>query len=233
MHEGHRNRLKEQFLKNGLENFQPHNVLELLLFYTIPRKDTNEIAHRLINEFGSLSGVFDAPLTELTKVDGVGEHTATLIKLIPELLRVYSTDKFSGGIVISNREELYEFIKAEYIGCVNEKLLCLCFDNNGKLKQCACISEGTETVAEVNVKKIVQISLKTNASKIIVAHNHHNGVAAPSYQDIKVTSDLYKVLSPIGCNLVDHIIVAGNDCFSMASSKKFAPIFLGMNISGK
>ena len=95
MHDEHRKRVKENFRKGGLDGFQPHNVLEMLLFYSIPRRDTNEIAHMLINEFGSLAGVFDAPIEALTNVEGIGLESATLIKFIPEIFKVYEASKFS------------------------------------------------------------------------------------------------------------------------------------------
>ena len=101
LHEGHRQRLKERFIKNGLSDFEDHNVLELLLFYSVPRSDTNELGHKLLKKFGSLSNVFDAPVDELCKVEGIGLHSATLIKLIPELCNLYYVVKSDKVSVVS------------------------------------------------------------------------------------------------------------------------------------
>ncbi|MEG2852596.1 MAG: UPF0758 domain-containing protein, partial [Hydrogenoanaerobacterium sp.] len=108
-HAGHRKRLRERFIKNGLDNFEKHNVLELLLFNSVPRQDTNELAHRLMEEFGSLSGVFDAPVEELMKLDGIGENSAVLIKLIPAISKVYLDDKNTIGTLVRSTDESINF----------------------------------------------------------------------------------------------------------------------------
>ena len=130
MHEHHRKRMKERFLREGIENFEPHNVLELLLFYSIPQKDTNEIAHRLINRFGSLSAVFEASFSELIEIDGIKEHSATLIKLIPALAQRYVSEanSFSGSF-IPTIEEAGKYFKAKYIGATKEIVYLLLLDN--------------------------------------------------------------------------------------------------------
>lgn len=226
MHEGHRERLKKNFLANGLDSFEPHNALELLLFFSIPRKDTNEIAHMLINEFGSLYGVLEAPFEELVSLEGIGENTATLIKLIPELSRVYQKDKMKQGVKMENPAKIAEFVKSQFIGCVTEKVIALCFDNMGKLRNTSIISEGECDIAQVNIKRILRVTLKTNASSVIIAHNHPNGAASPSKQDIEMTLEVVKLLKAIGCKLRNHYIVADDECFSMANTPKYLSMFM-------
>jgi len=227
-HGGHRKRLKENFLENGLESFEPHNVLELLLFFSIPQKDTNDIAHALINEFGSVSAVFDAPYEDLLKVKGVGENTACLLKLIPEISRAYHTDKFDSNALVMSSKELEEYVKAQYIGCTVERVIAVCFDNTGKHKATKVISEGVENVAQVDVKRILQLVLKVNATNVVIAHNHPNGVAAPSRADLELTANLASVLSSIACRLSEHYIVAGDDCIALSKNKNFVRYFLNL-----
>ncbi len=227
MHDGHRQRLKRRFLDNGLSGFYDHNILELLLFYTIPRRDTNELAHTLINTFGSLSGVFDAPYEELIKVEGIGENTASLIKLITPLYGKYLEDKQSKCTKILSSDDAGGYFIAKYIGDnLVETAMLLSLDNKGCVINCDIISKGSVKMAEITSRKIVEIALKNNASSVIMAHNHPGGVAVPSSADVDVTRNLIKMLSTIDINLRDHIIVADNEYFSMADSPKFSLLFI-------
>lgn len=225
MHDGHRQRLKKRFLDNGLSSFYEHNILELLLFYTIPRRDTNELAHTLINTFGSLSAVFDAPYEELMKVDGIGENTASLIKLITPLYGKYLEDKLSNSVTITSTQEAGRYLTAKYIGVNIETAMLLCIDNKGRLINCDTISSGSIKMTEITARKVFEIALKNNASSVILAHNHPGGVAAPSSADVDATKNLIKVLSSIDVKLRDHIIIADHEYFSMADSPKFSLMF--------
>lgn len=227
MHDGHRQRLKKNFLDNGLSGFYDHNVLELLLFYTIPRRDTNELAHTLINTFGSLSAVFDAPYEELIKVDGVGDNTASLIKLLTPLYGRYLEDKHSNCTTILSTEDAGRYFTAKYIGNNNiETAMLLCLDNKGSVINCDIISKGSVKMAEITSRKVVEVALKNNSSSVILAHNHPGGVAVPSSADVDVTRNLVKMLSSLDIKLRDHIIVADQDYFSMADSPKFSLMFI-------
>lgn len=136
LHENHRARVRKRFEHEGLKTFADHNVLELLLFYSIPQKDTNDIAHRLLDEFGSLSAVFDAPKDVLMNVVGVGENTATLIKLMPELFSRYEQDKIKNeSIVLNSAEAAGKYFMSRFIGANTEKLYAVCLDNNCKVKK--------------------------------------------------------------------------------------------------
>lgn len=225
MHEGHRQRLKENFMKNGLDDFQPHNILELLLFYTIPRSDTNETAHLLMEEFGSLSAVFEASPEDLVKVKGVGEHSASLIHLIPEITRAYLKDKQKEGKVLDTPEKAAGYLLPYFVGKTKENVVIICLDNKCKVKNCVAIAEGTVNAGEINKRKIAEIAIRNNASSVILAHNHPNGIAAPSKQDVEMTLAFSSFLKSIDVKLSDHIIVAADDWCSMASSAKFAPVF--------
>ncbi len=225
MHEGHRKRLRENFLKNGLDNFQSHNVLELLLFYTIPRSDTNETAHRLIERFGSLSAVLEAPVEELMQVQGVGERTASFLHLIPEITRVYLKDKQENIKILDTPEKAAAYLLPYFVGKTKENVVLLCLDNKCAVKNCCIVAEGSVNMGEINRRNLVEIVIRSNASSVVIAHNHPNGVPAPSKEDVEITLTLASLFNSIDVKLTDHIIVAGSDWCSMASSAKFAPVF--------
>lgn len=227
IHEGHRERLRQRFLKEGLDNFQDHNVLELLLFYSVPMKDTNEEAHNLINRFGSLSGVFDASFEDLCSVKGIGERTATLIKMMPELFKKYETDKLNKDDVVLNTSELAaRYVSKYFIGVNVEKLYLLCLDSNCKMISFNLISEGTINATPLNVRKIMEIAIKDNASNLILVHNHPSGMVAPSRHDIDVTTGMIDLMKKVSLRLSDHIIIGnGDDFFSFRKSEKWKYIF--------
>lgn len=217
LHDGHRQRLIQRFLEEDLDNFEPHNVLELLLFYAIPRKDTNELAHVLMDTFGSLKGVFDAPYEELIKVAGIGPNTAALLKLVPSLTRTYySSDARS--IILDTSEKSGEYFLPYYIGQTEEVVRLACLDAGGKVISNQILHRGSANAAEVNLRKIVNIALRNNAMGVILAHNHPGGLPLPSEEDVATTKSIREALMPMGILLMDHIIVAGQDYVSMARS---------------
>jgi DNA repair protein RadC len=212
-HEGHRQRLKNRFLQEGLENFEKHNVLEILLFYAIPQRDTNDIAHELLNTFGSLKGVFEADYTELLNVKGVKENTATLIKLIPEIAREYMFEEISEERVFDTAEKIGKYFVRKYIGEVNEVVYLMLLDNGFKLLDVCRIHEGSVNSANISPRKIMNQIIKYNASMAVVAHNHPNGVALPSMEDINTTYSLRRTLDSCEVDMVEHILVGGNEYF--------------------
>ena len=217
LHDGHRQRLIQRFLEEDLDNFEPHNVLELLLFYAIPRKDTNELAHVLMDTFGSLKGVFDAPYEELIKVTGIGPNTAALLKLVPSLTRTYySSDARS--VILDTSEKSGEYFLPYYIGQTEEVVRLACLDAGGKVISNQILHRGSANAAEVNIRKIVNIALRNNAMGVILAHNHPGGLPLPSEEDVATTKSIREALIPMGILLMDHIIVAGQDYVSMARS---------------
>ena len=220
-HAGHRKRLRERFIQNGLEHFQKHNILELLLFNTIPRQDTNELAHRLIDEFGSLSGVFDASIEQLMKVKGIGENSAVLIKLIPAIGKVYLDDKNTIGTILKTTSESGNFLLPKFIGETSELVYLLCLDNKNKVLGCPLICRGDIVSANFTPRRVVEAALKYGATSVILSHNHPRGFALPSNDDINTTEQLYETLRRVNIKLLDHIIVAGEDFVSLADSGFF------------
>ena len=218
LHEGHRKRMKERFIKSGLDDFAPHNILELLLFYSIPRGDTNPVAHRLIDTFGSLSGVFDATPEELAKVDGVGENSAILISMIPQIARKYLEDKADTANIVGGCSDIGAFLLPKFVGRTNEALMMVSIDNKNKIISCSVVAEGTVDSAKVSRRKIMEEAMKVKATRVILAHNHPCGVAAPSSEDVVMTKEIGRLFAQVGIELVDHIIVANDDYVSMAAS---------------
>lgn len=218
MAEGHRERLKQRFLREGLDGFEPHNILELALFFAIPRRDTNTIAHELINTFGSLSAVFDAPVHELMRVKGVGENAALYLKLFPSIFRIYEQDKKSKRECIASTEDAGKHILPQFVGRTNETVYAVYMDSKRKVLYSGVLFEGNVNSAQISTRKIAETAIRFNASSVILAHNHPGGLALPSREDIGTTHKIASVLRGMGIELIDHLIVADDDFVSMADS---------------
>ncbi len=225
-HKNHRSRLRDTFRKAGVDGLPDHNILEFLLFYSIPRKDTNELAHKLIAEFGSLSRVFDATYEQLMDIDGIGESSALLISMIPGLCRRYSEGKSKGRVNLSERENAEKYLVEKYYGCKTEIFYMLCLDATGNLINCCKLGEGTPETVLIDKRYVMQLAFRNDADKIIFAHNHPKGIAAPSRNDLELTNEFSTLFASVGIRLVDHIIVAGNDTLSLASVQKFKKLFI-------
>ena len=219
MHEKHRERVKNRFLSSGLDDFAPHNVLELLLFYAIPRADTNKTAHLLMNRFGSLDKVFDASVEELKEIEGIGDHGAILIKMIPALARRYALEKNKKGIVFNNVDTMGQYFVSQYIGVTVETVFMLLLDNKFKAIDCIKIHEGSVNSCEITVRKLAELAFKNNASMVVLAHNHPSGLAIPSSADLYTTNQLGTALNLLEIKLLAHIIVAGEDYIDIMNPK--------------
>ena len=210
MHKDHRKHTKDRFLSEGLDSFEPHNVLELLLFYSIPQKDTNETAHMLINRFGSLSAVFDAPYDDLLTVTGISEHSATLIKLIPAISRRYAMEKNSKVTKLSSIEDIGKYLVARYLGVTEETVLLLLLDNKFGLIDCVKVHEGSVNSSAITMRKLIETALFKRASMVVLAHNHPSGVALPSSDDLFTTQQVKRAFDLVEIGMLAHIIVAGD-----------------------
>lgn len=226
IHAGHRQRIKTKFIESGLSPFEDHQALELLLFYALPQKDTNELAHSLINEFGSLAGVFEASAEALQRVNGVGENTACLIKLIPEMYSRYLKSKAeNAGVELKTAKEACDYFYSLLMNRQEEVLAAAFLDSRLCIKRTVIISEGGLTNTDVSLRKIVNKALDLKTPNIMLAHNHPSGVAAPSANDIEAVRVIAKTLRTLELHLCDSIIVAGENSFSMAGSKKLSYLF--------
>ena len=228
VHAGHRERVRENVLKNGFEQLEDHRLLELLLFYSIPREDTNELAHKLLNRFDSLAGVVKASPKELKKVSGVGDNTAVMLSSLGELcVRVLKEGNIKKTPYL-NSSEIIELIKSHYINEPLERFLLLCFDSMMHLKFVEFISEGDTTKVEFDVKNLLGYVIDCDASLIVLAHNHPNGNPTPSGADIDTTFNISVTLRKIGVELIDHVIIGENSHYSMRNQSQYANLFGGL-----
>ena len=218
IHDGHREKMRLRFLTTELEGFADHEALELLLYYAIPRRDTNPIAHALMERYGSLSAVLNAPAEDLQKVEGIGESAAVLLRLVSQLSRKARLAEASLETILTSSERAGAYLLERFAGEQREIIYLLCLDRKGKLLSCKQLAEGDVSGASLNIRKVVETALLTSASAVILAHNHPSGVALPSADDEAATRQVQQALSTIGVELVDHIIVADQDFVSMADS---------------
>lgn len=217
-HEGHRKRLRERFRTEGLDNFSDIQVLELILQFSIPRRDTNLLAHALLEHFGSLHQVLDAPEHELTRFDGIGENSAVLLRLITEVGRFYMTSRQEKVRVLASLESCAQYLMSFFFGRSVEMVYLLCLDAKCKVLACRKITEGNVNSASISVRRIVSEALAANASSVVLAHNHPGGFALPSAEDIQTTGRVAEALAAVDIALADHVIIADDDYVSLAQS---------------
>ena len=206
-HEGHRSRVRERVRRESLRNFYDYQVLEYALSFVIPYKDTNPIAHRLINKFGSLSGVFEASEKDIANVEGMGEVSAHFITHIIDLYQCYQIDKAKKCPNIFTPHDGFLYFKELLGNKLVEEIYVVCLSPKGKLLSTELVADGSTTETVVSMRNITEIMAKNNASSIIVAHNHPKGSAIPSEADNKFTKALVTTLAINGCHLLDHIII--------------------------
>ena len=218
-HAGHRQRVKEEFLARGLEGWPDHRVLELLLFYTIPQGDVNDLAHELVERFGSLAGVLDASVEELKKVKGVGDHTAVFLRMLPAVLGRYQGARTRLSAIINSPEEAYAWLEPYFFGARNEMVYVLCLDGKRQVLGVRKVAEGSIEMAEVNTRRIAEEAIGLRAAQIYVAHNHVSNLAIPSQADWLTTDTLRGALRPIGIELIDHLVFVDGDMVSLKDSE--------------
>ena len=216
LHRGHRERLKGRCLEEGLDAFDDHQVLELLLFYALPYRDTNEIAHRLLQYFGSFSGVLDADYHELCRIPGVGPNTAVLLCTLPEFFRRYQQDHMGPKVSLQRVKDAGEYAVGLFIGCKYERFYLLCLDLQGKLIKAALLGEGTLDQVSVYPRIAAETALRYRAEAVVLTHNHPTGSLQPSADDLQVTKRIALALSAIDIDVLDHIIVGGERYVSLA-----------------
>lgn len=218
IHDGHRERMKKRFLQEGLDGFTQIQALELLLFYCIPQKDTNPLAHTLLDRFGSLSQVLEAPVEELRKVPGVGEHTAVFLHLITEAGRFYLVNRSTQEKILPSLESCAEYMLPFFFGRKVETVFLLCLDAKCKALCCKEIGQGSVNAAGISVRRVVETALNAGATTVVLGHNHPSGLALPSAEDIQTTRRVALALSAVEIQLADHIVVADGDYVSMVQS---------------
>lgn len=218
MHDGHRARLRQRFLQGGLDGFDDLAILEFLLCFAIPRRDTNPIAHALIDRYGSLSAVLEAPAADLQQVEGVGESAAILLTLLPAVARRHMIQRAEIGTVLDTTTKCGEYLLPRFFGERDEVVWILCLDAKLTAVDCRLLARGGFNTVAVSARKVVEAALRCNAASVVLAHNHPGGIAVPSAEDARTTDQLRAALRAVGIELADHVVVAGGDFVSMASS---------------
>ncbi len=219
LHEGHRQRVRQRYIDSGLDNFEDHQILELLLFYCYPRKDTNEIAHKMLEEFGSLHALLEADPIQISKRCNVSINIAVLVSLIPPISRRYFYSKIEKVKAIKSSQMAGEIAISLFIGKTIESLFILCLDKHQKLIKAECVTKGNASQAPIYPEEIVKAALKYNTNYVILTHNHPGGALEPSSEDIEATKKIMKALKAVGISVLDHIIVADNKFYSLTEKK--------------
>ena len=218
LHAGHRQRMKKRFLANGERAFDDCQLLELLLFYSVPQGDTNPLAHRLLDEFHSLSAVMDASMEDLLTVKGVGEHTAVLIQLLPQFARRYQQDRVKMDTTVNCTEDAGTLLAPYFYGARNEMVYLLSLDARGRVLGCDLLDEGSANLCTLDIRLVTETALRRRARAVLLAHCHVSGLAVPSPDDRIATLQCKDVLSKLQIELLDHLVFADGDYVSMAQS---------------
>jgi len=218
LHEGHRQRVRARVLAEGLDAFEDHQVLELILFYCIPMKDTNEIAHTMIKEFGSIASLFEAQPEDIAKRCKVSLNTAIFLSLVPSLSRRYLKAKWGDKPLLNSSTKAGEYVLSLLSGRTYEVFYVICLDSQNKVNYAALVHEGTINEAAVYPRLIVEAAIRHKAASVILAHNHPGGGMQPSKADIEVTQRIREALKAISIGTVDHVIAAGDKYYSFAEN---------------
>lgn len=227
IHKGHRQKVRERYYESGLDGMADHNVLEFLLFFGIVQKDTNPLAHELIDRFGSFSGVLEAKREDLLNVKGMTETAACLLSMLLPVFKHYTKDLTRTKRVLETTDDYVSFLRPQFYDTTNEKVYIICLDSSNKVITGCQIAEGDFSNVDMNIREIVSCALRTQAKQIVLCHNHPHGITAPSRADVEATKTLYHTLDALKVGLIDHIIITDEGHFSMASKTKYATIFYG------
>lgn len=214
-HEGHRQRMRERYLSQGLEGFAQHEILEILLFFAIPQKNVNPIAHALIDRFGSLYGVIHATPKQLEQVDGIGEYAATLLTLVPQVTRQAELSRAAAREKLTTRKSAVNYCMRLLEGEKRELFYAVCLNGQMETLGNALIAKGSLSDVPAYPRIVLDAVLTYNAHGVLLCHNHPGGSAVPSQADLDATATLSRLLREIEVVLVDHIIVSEGDALSM------------------
>ena len=215
-HDGHRERLRKRYLKSGFDRMSDEQVLELVLFYALPRCDTAAVAKRLLESFGSLSGVLSAPIDSLTDVPGIGEKAALLLSMISPLTKRILLEPSRTGMVLDSLQQCAMFLIPYFHGSKTEKVHLLCLDAKCMVLSCVMLEEGSTNSTNFSIRKAVQHALNNHATSVILSHNHPCGILDVSAADIETTRQFKESLASVDIHLADHIVISGGSYFSMA-----------------
>ncbi len=225
-HEGHRQRMKERFLHEGIMGFSGHEVLEMLLYYAIPYRNTNDLGHRLEDSFGGLSKVLEANYQDLIKIDGVTPHVATLVTLCGQLARRYQREQYAMGTILYDVHSIGKFLLPWFSGAKDESVVLMSLDNRHKVLNTTRVFEGSVNSTQFNIRNAVYQVLRDNATMVVMAHNHPVGHAFPSNADLDTTRRYAEALKALNIRLLDHLVISDDDFVSIADSQLLPDVFV-------
>ena len=215
IHAGHRQRMHERVQKYGLESLAEHEALEYLLYFTNARRDTNAMAHALLERFGDFAGVLEADEEELCLVEGVGPASARLLHLLPQVNAYYHNSLLKGRRRLRTTEELGAYMLARFRGAVRERVLLLCLDSSRRIMSSAWLNSGGADSVQLPIREAIGQAVRVKAFWAVLCHNHPNGNVLPSREDMMATAELARGLYVVGVELLDHIIVTEGEYLSM------------------
>lgn len=224
IHAGHRKRLIDRIYKAGVKNTDEIQLVELILFFCIPRADTNPIAHRLLDEFGSLPGILDADMETLKCVAGVGESTAKTLSLFKDILLEYKVRKNQKNTAISNYKMAKEFFECLMQDNTEEEFYVACLNSKNEICSYKLFQRGNVNNIVFSMRDLTEYVLKNKAVSIIIGHSHPNGLAVPSLDDIKTTIKIIETMSMVNIDVIDHIIIGKGETYSMGAKKDLSHI---------
>lgn len=202
--------MRERLSQNGALSLRDHELLEMLLYFSIPRVNTNMMAHNLLDKFGDICGVLNADERELTKVEGIGPNSASAIKTVAGVVGRYIMCENEITNAFSDPDMLGRYLTGIFVGEAHEKLYALVLNQKGKIVEKACVATGAVNFVNLPVRKIADMAVSHGATHVILAHNHPNGCAMPSAEDIQLTLNVKETLSMLGINLLEHFVICGN-----------------------
>lgn len=223
LHTNHRQRMLQKLRKYGLDAFADHEVIEMALYLSIPRGDTNPIAHRLLRRFGSLHAVFEAPIEELERVEGVGSRSAETLHILYLMFHRYRRDRVQmeqNAVRLNTIDKLGNYFVPQFSGAQRETMLVAYLDNAARVLRCEELEEGAVTQVQLDLHKVVREAFVCNAAGIVLAHNHPNGVAVPSNEDIELTRYAAHMLEELKMHLIEHFVIAGDQYYAIVSALK-------------
>jgi len=214
---GHRRRLKKRFLEGGCSGLHDYEVVELILFYALPRKDVKPLAKQLVHHFGGVHGLLDAAMEELTAVPGISTHTALLIKLIKETGPLYLKKVIQDKPAISSIDDLMEYCLTSMGGLKDEHFTVIFLNAQNRVIHIETLQKGTVNQAFIHPRMVLEHALNRKASAVILVHNHPSGHPRPSQADISLTKTIVSAARMLDITVHDHVIIGGNTYFSMRS----------------
>lgn len=226
LHAGHRDRMRERFLRTGGEGMAEHEVLEMLLFYALPRCDTNDLAHSLIEEFGSLSAVLEADVSALCSITGISEKTALYLRLLGKTADLYLTDKLyreDTSSLLDSADKIAQFMWPKFLSSTVERVYLLLFDNSLHLLDCFLVCEGAVSGVAVSTRRITERAYRKNAAAAVLAHNHPRGLSVPSGDDIQLTRRIDEALQLLEIPLLEHFVFGARDYSPIMSKHRAQP----------